>query len=150
MGNDESAIPEVIAVGATGIDNLREWYSNHGDHIDVVAPGGYETGITTLDPVGENGTATLDDDYLLANDQESFIGTSASAPIVSGVIALMLEKNPNLTRSDIEEAFKNTSDKIGDMEYVNGRNNYYGYGKIDAGRLLGIRDGNMSDSLRKR
>ena len=104
MGNDESAIPEVIAVGSTDKDNLRAWYSNYGEHIDILAPGGFDIGITTLDDTGENGEGTLAEDYLLANDENSFIGTSASAQIVSGVIALMLEKNPNMTRVEIEEA----------------------------------------------
>lgn len=136
MGNDESAIPEVIAVGSTDKDNLRAWYSNYGENIDVLAPGGFDIGITTLDTLGENGVGTLNDDYLLANDENSFIGTSASAPIVSGVIALMLEKNPNMTRIEVEEALKNKSDKIGNLDYVDGFNEYYGYGKINVGRLL--------------
>lgn len=136
MGNDESAIPEVIAVGSSDKDNLRAWYSNYGENIDVVAPGGFDVGITTLDNMGENGVGTLHDDYLLANDEYSFIGTSASAPIVSGVIALMLEKSPNLTRMEIEEALKSKSDKIGNLEYVDGFNEYYGYGKINVGKLL--------------
>ena len=28
------------------------------------------------------------------------------------------------------------SDKIGSLDYEDGRNDYYGYGKINAGRLL--------------
>jgi len=136
MGNDESAIPEVIAVSATDKDNLRAWYSNYGENLDVVAPGGFDIGITTLDAMGENGVGTLNDDYLLANDENSFIGTSASAPIVSGVIALMLEKNPNITRIEVEKALQNQSDKIGNLDYVDGFNEYYGYGKINVGRLL--------------
>lgn len=136
MGNDESAIPEVIAVSATDKDNLRAWYSNYGEALDVVAPGGFDIGITTLDPMGENGVGTLNDDYLLANDENSFIGTSASAPIVSGVIALMLEKDRNMTRIEVEKALQNQSDKIGNLDYVDGFNEYYGYGKINVGRLL--------------
>ena len=136
MGNDESAIPEVIAVGSTDKDNLRAWYSNYGEHIDVLAPGGFDIGITTLDDTGDNGVGTLVDDYLLANDENSFIGTSASAPIVSGVIALMLEKDMNMTRIEVEEALKNNSDKIGNLDYVDGFNEYYGYGKINVERLL--------------
>ena len=137
MGNDESAIPEVIAVGSSDKENLRAWYSNYGEYIDVLAPGGnLDLGITTLDDMGENGIATLDDDYLLANDENSFVGTSASAPIVSGVIALMLEKNPNMTRDEVAKALHDKSDKIGTLDYVDGFNEYYGYGKINVGRLL--------------
>ena len=39
MGNDESAIPEVISVGATDNDNTRAWYSNYGENLDLVSPG---------------------------------------------------------------------------------------------------------------
>ncbi|MCX6077715.1 MAG: S8 family serine peptidase [Campylobacterales bacterium] len=137
MGNDESAIPEVIAVGATEKDNLRTWYSNYGSNLDIVAPGGYDIGITTLDEMGSNGIATLDENYILYNDNNSFIGTSASAPIVSGVVALMLEKNPDLTRVQIDTLLKNTSDKIGTLSYDrNERNDYYGYGKINLAKIM--------------
>ncbi len=137
MGNDESAIPEVIAVGSTDRDNLRAWYSNYGEYLDILAPGGYEVGITTLDPMGSGGIGTMEDNYLLATDPYAFIGTSASAPIVTGVIALLLEKDPGLTRIEIEELLKNRSDKIGNIEYNEGFNMYYGYGKINIEKLLG-------------
>ncbi|SFV90397.1 Protease [hydrothermal vent metagenome] len=136
MGNDESAIDEVIAVGASGKDNHRTWYSNYGEHLDVLAPGGYYIGIATLDDTGSNGAGTLDENYLLAEDENAFIGTSAAAPIVTGVIALMLEKNPNLTRKEIETILHNTSDKIGDREYIDGFNEYYGYGKINVSKIM--------------
>jgi len=134
MGNDESAIPEVIAVGATDKDNLRTYYSNFGVNLDIVAPGGYYLGITTLDDSGSNGGS--DKNYLLYDDVNGFIGTSAAAPIVSGVIALMLEKNPNLTRAQIEQILHDTSDKIGHVPYQNGKNLYYGYGKINLSSIM--------------
>lgn len=140
VGNDESAIPEVIAVGASDIDNQKAWYSNHGKELDVLAPGGYDVGITTLDPVGTDGVGTLSNDYLKSLDGHSFIGTSASAPIVSAVIALMLEQNPNMTLTEITHALHTKSDKIGNMAYVNGRNDYYGYGKINVEKLLNYVD----------
>jgi len=138
MGNDESAIPEVISVGATDRDNLRAWYSNYGEYLDVLAPGGYEVGITTLDPVGSNGIATEKEDYLLGDDPHSFIGTSASAPIVTGVIALMLERDINLTRVNVENILHRSSDKIGNLEYLNGFNKYYGYGKINIDQIFSL------------
>ncbi len=136
MSNDESSIPEVISVGSTDKDNLRARYSNYGENLDIVAPGGYVIGITTLDNMGDNGISSLDNNYILYNDLDSFVGTSASAPIVSGVIGLMLEKNPNLTRVEIEDILKNSSDKIGNLQYENGRNNYYGYGKINLTKIM--------------
>ena len=136
MGNDESAIPEVVAVGATDRENLRSYYSNYGKYLDVVAPGGYDIGITTLDDMGNGGSASLDKNYILYNDLNSFIGTSASAPIVSGVIALMLEANSNLTRVEIENILHQSSDKAGHVPYNNGRNNYYGYGKINLTNIM--------------
>ena len=136
MGNDESAIPEVIAVGASDKENLRAWYSNFGEHLDILAPGGYDIGLTTLDTMGSDGISSLDQNYLLYDDFNSFIGTSASAPIVSGVIALMLEADPSLSRVEIEEILKNTSDKIGGVGYENLRNDYYGYGKINLNNIM--------------
>jgi len=141
VGNDESAIPEVIAVGSTDTDNLRATYSNYGEHLDVVAPGGYKLGITTLDDSGDRGVATIDKNYLLAYDPSAFVGTSASAPIVTGVIALMLEKNPDLTRAEIEDILHKTSDKIGNISYQNGFNKYYGYGKINVSEIMDYLDG---------
>ncbi len=138
MGNDESAIPEVISVGSTDRENLRAWYSNYGMHLDVVAPGGYEVGITTLDDMGRQGAGILDRNYLLALDENAFIGTSASAPIVTGVIALMLEKDPTMTRIEIEKAIQTKSDKIGHIGYIDGFNPYYGYGKLNVAKLLDI------------
>jgi len=138
MGNDESAIPEVIAVGASDRENLRAIYSNFGKELDIVAPGGYSLGITTLDPMGENfGSSSDDVDYNVFNDPNYFAGTSASAPIVSGIIALMLEYNNNLTRLEIESILHETSDKVSlNVVYVNGRNDYYGYGKVNVTKIF--------------
>jgi len=130
--NDESSIPEVISVGATNKFNERASYSNYGENLDIVAPGGEYLGISTLDVTGVDGGASIQSDYLLYNDSNGFVGTSASAPIVSGIIALMLEKNPNLTRVAIENILKESADKIGNVLYdTNGHNDYYGYGKVN-------------------
>lgn len=140
MGNDESAIPEVIAVGATNKDNLRTWYSNYGKNLDILAPGGYDIGITTLDDMNDSGVASIDKNYLLYNDPYAFVGTSASAPIVTASIALLLQKDPNLTRKDIENILKKTADKIGTIPYdENGRNDYYGYGKINLYKMINFK-----------
>ena len=43
-------------------------------------------------------------------------GTSASAPMVSGVIALMLEANPNLTWRDVQEILVRSAKQISPLE----------------------------------
>ncbi len=137
MGNDESAIAEVISVGATDKMNVRAWYSNYGKNLDLLAPGGdYDFGITTLDPSGEKGISVSDPNYLLYNDYSTFVGTSPAAAIVSGAIALMLEKAPWLKREEVEKLLWKSADKIGNIPYENGRNDYYGYGKLNLSTLM--------------
>ncbi|MBS9782622.1 MAG: S8 family serine peptidase [Arcobacter sp.] len=133
--NDESNIKEVISVGASNKYNLRTYYSNYGDNLDILAPGGGDIGITTLDGMGNKGVS-INNSYLLFDDFNHFIGTSASAPIVSASIALLLEKNPNLTRKEVENILKQTADKIGEISYIDGRNDYYGYGKLNLFKAL--------------
>ncbi|MEA2050477.1 MAG: S8 family serine peptidase [Campylobacterota bacterium] len=120
MENDESSIESVVGVGATDHTALRTSYSNYGSALDVVAPGGDyygDYGISTLDPLGSFGIT--DDEYNLYGYEVSFIGTSASAPIVSGAIALALESNPDLTREEVQNLLKTTSDKIGlNLPYI--------------------------------
>ena len=116
MQNDESAISTIIGVGATSRDNLRTSYSDYGKDLDIVAPGGEFLGITTIDPLGSNGASN--DEYNRYDEYNngspvSFIGTSASAPIISGVIALALEKNKNLTRVQLQNILKYSTNTIG-------------------------------------
>lgn len=131
--NDESMIDSVIGVGSSDEENLRAIYSNFGNGLDVVAPGGYNLGITTT---YDSNNLNHISDFMKAEDYDKFQGTSASAPIVSGAIALLLEKNPNLSRKEIQKIIQKSSDKIGNIEYVNGRNNYYGYGKLNIDNMF--------------
>ena len=46
INGDESSLDEVIGVGASDEENLRAVYSNFGKGLDLLAPGGYEVGIS--------------------------------------------------------------------------------------------------------
>ncbi len=103
-----------IAVGATDSLNRRAPYSEPGANLVVSAPShGFTNGalgITTTDRVatlGYNTEASPGGDY-----HSNFSGTSASCPAVSGVIALMLEKNPQLGWRDVQEILIRSAKKI--------------------------------------
>jgi len=134
IGNDESAIEDVIGVGSTNKYNKKSFFSNYGESLDFVAPGGEYIGIPTLDISGSKGFSS--GDYLDYNDENTFIGTSASAPIVSATIALMLEKNPNLTIFEIYNILKNSADKLDANYGISGHSEEYGFGKINVDRAM--------------
>jgi serine protease AprX len=48
-------------------------------------------------------------------------GTSVSTPIVSGCIALILEKYPSLTPNDIKKLLKKSTINLNKSEYVQGK-----------------------------
>lgn len=123
-----------IAVAASNDFGTQSPYSEEGADIVVNAPSnGGMSGITTTDrtaPNGYNSTGSYTD---------SFGGTSSAAPLAAGVIALMLQANPNLTWRDViavlvTSAYKNDP-ADGDWT-ANGANYHvnhkYGFGRIDA------------------
>ena len=52
----------------------------------------------------------------------------------------MLEQDPSMTLTQVTQALHTKSDKIGNITYTNGYNNYYGYGKINVEKLLNYVD----------
>ncbi|MEM6698582.1 MAG: S8 family serine peptidase, partial [Bacteroidota bacterium] len=89
-----AAFDEVLAVANTDYDDRKAHDSNYGNWVDLSAPG---TDILSTMPM---------DNY----DFRS--GTSMSAPLVSGIAALMLSANPALTPNDIIECLQATADDI--------------------------------------
>jgi subtilisin family serine protease len=138
IGEDESSIPEVITVGSSNKFNVLSTYSNYGSSMDIVAPGGNYIGLVTTDPIGAAGGSL--GNYLDGLNTDSFVGTSAAAPLVCGAIAMMLEKDPSLSRIEIDTILQNTSDKIGNIPYLNGRNDSYGYGKLNMKKIFEYMD----------
>ncbi|WP_455536607.1 S8 family peptidase [Prevotella koreensis] len=71
---------------------------------------------------------------------QATLGTSFSAPMVSGCIALWLQANPSLTVDDVISLFSETCHQLDPT--LSHPNNIYGYGEIDVYRgllrILGI------------
>lgn len=119
--------PYAITVAAYDENETVLSYSSPGATILVAAPG---HGIVTTDVSGAGGYGS--GGYVTAE------GTSFAAPVVSGVIALMLEANPDLGYRDVQQILSYSARQIGeDASYqVNGAglhfSHRYGFGAVDA------------------
>ena len=60
----------------------------------------------------------------------SEFGTSLAAPIVTGIVALMLERNPNLKSSEVKEILKLSG------SLSSSPNNFVGSGFPDCGKII--------------
>lgn len=69
-------------------------------------------------------------------------GTSFSAPMVSALAALLLSMEATLSPADVYELITQSADKAGQNSYdANGWNQYFGYGRVNAGRATCYLDG---------
>jgi subtilisin family serine protease len=120
--------PEVIAVGATDEYDTIWYYSNFGSELDVVAPSGLaglQGNIWTTDITGNAGYNNRNPNILNYTDKMG--GTSAAAPQVAGLAALILSLNPDFTSDEVQSIIESTADDKGEP----GRDDYYGWGRIN-------------------
>lgn len=109
---------------------------------DIAAPANY-----TISPLaqtanpdsqscqGESMAASLGKSYVTADGTHiAWNGTSASSPFTAGVIALMLQKNPNLDAEQVRQILIKTAKKGGSVGAV--PNPSWGYGMLDAAAAL--------------
>lgn len=114
---------KIIAVGALQKNGDVATFSQTGNKLDVVAPG-----VDVLSTIPDDGTA-------------SWGGTSMACPHVAGLAALILERNPRLTVTQVNDIIEKNAKKVGLRSYnethKNGTwNSHYGYGLIDAQKAL--------------
>lgn len=118
-----AAYANVIAVSATDSDDYVSDFSNFGKYIDVAAPG-----VGILSTISGGRYAAYD-------------GTSLAAPIVSGIAALVLAKNPFLTVGEVYNILKNSAIDYGEP----GWDPFYGSGRVSASRALALTSQPISD-----
>lgn len=116
---------KVISVGAIYRSGQRPSSSKYGNLLDLVAPG------IAIHTTSNNTT------YF-----SNFNGTSAAAPHVAGVAALVLSINPDLTEQEVRNIIESTTQKIreGDLytysthtgKFNGTWNDEVGYGLLDA------------------
>jgi thermitase len=121
-GNNNSSVsyparyPEVIAVAATDSNDQRASFSNYGPEVDVAAPG-----------------VSIRSTYWWSGSTYGWMsGTSQASPHVAGLAALIWSVSPGLSNTQVESIIKQTADDLG----TDGRDNYYGFGRINARRAL--------------
>lgn len=119
-----------IAVGGSTASGGRPAYGEPGASILVNAP---TDNIRTTQGNGAIGCIS------------TFDGTSASAAVVSGVVGLMLEANPNLTWRDVQHILVNTATKNDPTNpgwSTNGAgyqvSHDYGFGRVNAGAATSL------------
>jgi serine protease len=98
-----------ITVGATGPTGARAPYSNFGDGIEVMAPGGDITKVFTFNgrkfPAGVLSTVLNGS----TPDFTFYQGTSMASPHIAGLVSLMLARDPSLTFSSIVSRLQNAA-----------------------------------------
>jgi serine protease len=100
-------IPGVITVGATRFDGEKADYSNFGNDVDVMAPGGQLNLDQDTDGFGDGVLSLFDNAF------EFEQGTSFAAPHVSGIVGLMVSIDPSLNQAGAEQLIKQSADAAG-------------------------------------
>ncbi|HYX34626.1 MAG TPA: S8 family serine peptidase [Oligoflexus sp.] len=168
--NHFASYPGALTVGASNSLGMRHSFSNFGPNLDLLAPtsGGKGTPTQYIDPIWTTDNYVAPDCLLpggaptpACSDQAGwtpfsnmaggdnwegrysnrFSHTSSAAPLVSGVVALVMQANPNLTAGEVQSILQQTADRIApkDARYDNrGFSMLYGYGRINALRAVAV------------
>ncbi|MCB0663972.1 MAG: S8 family serine peptidase, partial [Saprospiraceae bacterium] len=141
-----ASFSKVIAVSACNDSGKRSVYSDYGTNVWCCFPSGdfeyipfnhprpLTPGIFTTDRMDYLG-------YSGGDVTNNFTGTSASAPGVAGILALILESAPEISNDEAKDILKASCEQI-DRENGNyngkGHSKWYGYGRPNAARAVQI------------
>ncbi len=117
-----------LAVAATDYNDVRMSWSNSGPEVDVAAPGENVIGLVPTwfwPSQGYPGEIP----YALGS------GTSASAPHIAGMAALLKSVKPWLTADQVMDIIRYTADDVNSAENK-GKDDFIGYGRINMEKAL--------------
>ncbi|HTJ94970.1 MAG TPA: S8 family serine peptidase, partial [Pararobbsia sp.] len=154
IGNSRFAT-QVGAINAQGdlstLQSASVPFSNPGASLLVSAPGSSIVSTSRMLETDRGST--------FGNRYDDMQGTSFAAPIVSGIVALMLEANPNLGYRDVQAILALSARKVTDASTqwdVNGAHNWngggmhvshdYGLGAVDARAAVRFAESWMTQS----
>ncbi|MDN0195109.1 S8 family serine peptidase [Streptomyces sp. S.PNR 29] len=141
-------LPGVVTVSATGVQNLKSYYSSYGKGVvDIAAPGGDRL-YQIPDTPSKNGRILS----TMPNGEYGFLqGTSMASPHAAGVAALLKSKHPWATPDQLQTLLKAQADNPGcpesydqdgdgtqDAVCEGGKrvNGFYGFGIVNALRAV--------------
>lgn len=127
--------PYIMVIAASNKRDAPASFSQAGANLWVTAPG---EGIATLEATAKIPNAAKGEKKYY---NQAFSGTSAAAPMVTGVVALMLERNPELTWRDIKYILARTSTRVGTSGWTTNRASFdfsrdYGFGLVNASEAV--------------
>ena len=110
----------VVSVGATDINDNRASFSSTGPKLEISAPG-----VNILSTLNGNKYGTLS-------------GTSMSSPHVTGVAALIIAAEPEITNSRVRIRMQMTAQNMTKITGGFSAKDWYGYGLVDAVKAVSI------------
>ena len=119
-----AAYENVMAVAATSYNDYRASFSNYGDWVDIAAPGNLIFSTTPTYHVFMN-----DPPFNYLQNYSIGSGTSYSSPMVAGVAALLLSKDPSLTPDQLKALLCGNVDPYHSGFYI-------GTGRLNAQKAL--------------
>lgn len=123
-----------LCVGAVDSGDLKAAYSNFGQRIDVVAPGGAGT-VFCEDDLDVWSTILPSSDFDCSdNGYETLGGTSMASPHAAGVAALVVaSRGGSVSPDTLYGVIRGSSDDLG----APGQDPVYGHGRVNARRAVG-------------
>ncbi len=137
----------VLSIGSLGPHGRRASYSDYGPTLFAVtasSDGGASPGIWTTDISGAGGISPFD-------ITDAYGGTSASAAVAAGIVALVIAAYPDLYAAQVIEALAISAVRVNAADFsatgtgtpasyggynAIGHSVYYGYGRLDAAGAL--------------
>lgn len=125
--------PGLLVTAASGRYGKIAHYSNYGNIIDVIAPGGdtrTDNGSLRIRSLSGHVSTTGEQIHNSSNMQ----GTSQAAPHVSGSLALAASVWPNFSAEAVEAMLESGS--LTEDTGIHGPDSYHGHGRIDADKSV--------------
>lgn len=125
-----AAYPGALAVAATDINDARASFSTAASYVGIAAPGRTIVSTSPTYPtfLSRRSTNPTTARYAVIS------GTSQATPFVSGVAALVLSREPNLSALQLRQRLVDTADHLG----TPGTNPQFGAGRVNAAAAVAV------------